>query len=226
MGGTLRHVFGAALVALSLTASALSALALAPKTAADGGALDGFWMDSDGEVILKVEPCGDAHCGKVAWLRLPFGPDGQLLLDYRNPDPSLRHRPVCGLEVLSGFKRQEDGTWGDGSVYVSDLGMSFSGYAEVVNPKEVKVTGYVGLKLFGQSEVWKRVEKPFEICWVKPPKPGSPSPTPAATAGGTTGGTDPVSDAKAKETAPAVAPKPADTKVSPGALLPEALAKP
>lgn len=214
-------------------------------------ALDGFWMDSDGEVILKVEPCGPARCGKVAWLRLPLGPDGQLLLDYRNPDPSLRSRPVCGLEVLTGFKRQEDGTWGDGSVYVSDFGMTFSGYAEVLNPKEVKVTGYLGISLFGQSEVWKRVERPFDICWAKPPKPTAPgsagaatapdnkpapatkaaAPLPAVTANPaapSAASTRPAAATKEPAATPAEATqqKPADTLVSPGALLPQSLAKP
>ena len=31
-------------------------------------------MDSDGEVILNIGPCGDARCGKVAWLKAPHVP--------------------------------------------------------------------------------------------------------------------------------------------------------
>lgn len=131
------------------------------------GPLAGYWMDSHGEVILDIHPCATspAYCGRVAWLRLPYGPDRKLLTDYRNPDPNLRNRLVCGLEVLTGFTQQEDGKWSDGSVYVSDLGMTFSGHAEVLNPNEVKVTGYVVLPIFGQSEVWTRVTDPVEPCW-------------------------------------------------------------
>lgn len=121
-------------------------------------------MDSDGEVILEVGPCGAAKCAHVAWLRLPNGPDGKPLLDYRNPDAALQSRPVCGLEVISDFKKQPDGTWGDGTVYVSDLGQSFSGYAEILSPTQVKVRGYVLLPIFGESEVWSRVTKPFDHC--------------------------------------------------------------
>jgi len=136
--------------------------------------LDGFWMDSDGEVILEVGPCGDRRCAKVAWLRKPNGPDGLPLRDYRNSDPNLRSRPVCGLEVVTGFKRQPDGTWGDGTVYVSDLGASFSGYAEVLSPTSVKVTGYIILPIFGDSEVWTRVSAPFEHCEGRSAKAGGP----------------------------------------------------
>ena len=145
-----------------------------PLPARAGENLDGFWMDSDGEVILEIAPCGPARCGRVAWLKQPLGPDGRDLLDYRNSDPALQKRPVCGLQVVTGFKKQPDGTWGDGSVYVSDQGMSFSGYAEVLSPTQVKVTGYVALPIFGMSEVWTKVSKPFEHCLTK--KLTSPQP--------------------------------------------------
>ena len=126
--------------------------------------LEGYWMDSHGEVILEVAPCGAAKCARVAWLRLPNGPDGKPLLDYRNSDTALQKRPVCGLEVISGFTKQPDGTWGGGTVYVSDLGQSFSGYAEILSPTQVNVRGYVLLPIFGESEVWSRVTKPFDHC--------------------------------------------------------------
>lgn len=126
--------------------------------------LEGYWMDSHGEVILEVAPCGDAKCARVAWLRLPNGPDGRPLLDYRNSDPALQKRPVCGLEVISGFTKQPDGTWGGGTVYVSDLGQSFSGYAEILSATQVKVRGYILLPIFGESEVWSRVTTPFDHC--------------------------------------------------------------
>lgn len=150
-------------------AAAGAVLAASAGVCAAEDPVEGFWMDSHGEVILQIYPCKESYCGKVAWLRLPLGPDGLLLTDYRNPEPSLRARPVCGLEVLSGFKKQPDGTLADGTVYVSDYGMTFSGYAEMLNPQQVKVTGYVALPIFGQSEVWSKVTKPFPICWIDPP---------------------------------------------------------
>jgi uncharacterized protein (DUF2147 family) len=81
---------------------------------------------------------------------------------------------VCGLTVLTGFEKQSDGTWGGGTVYVSDLGMSFSGQAEVLSPTRVKVTGYVGIPLFGQSEVWSKVNNPPPRCSNKKPSETKP----------------------------------------------------
>jgi uncharacterized protein (DUF2147 family) len=172
-------------------ALALLFTAAAELRAEDG--LEGFWIDSDGEVILEVRPCGEAKCAHVAWLRLPNGPDGKPLLDYRNPDPALQTRPVCGLEVISGFKKQPDGTWGDGTVYVSDLGHSFSGYAEVLSPTQVKVRGYVLLPIFGESEVWTRVTTPFDHCVM-----GKTNPSPPQQGAGAPSKADPKVEAKQK----------------------------
>jgi len=149
--------------ALRLAVPALALMTLVPGARAAEG-LDGYWMDSHGEVILQIGRCGNARCGKVAWLKKPRGPDYGPLRDFRNPDPKLKNRFVCGLAVVTGFKKQSDGTWGDGTVYVPDQGMSFSGYAEVLGPNHVKVSGYVLLPLFGSSEVWTRINRKPPSC--------------------------------------------------------------
>jgi uncharacterized protein (DUF2147 family) len=144
---------------------AASIVALVAAHAAHAGeSLDGYWIDSDGEVILNIGPCGDARCGKVAWLRKPRGADGGPLRDYKNPEAALQSRFVCGMAVVIGFKKQPDGTWGEGTVYVPDHGMSLSGYAEVLSPTQVKVSGFVLLPLFGSSEVWTRVYRKPPSC--------------------------------------------------------------
>jgi len=132
------------------------------------GSIDGFWIDSDGEVILQVLPCGIARCAYVAWLKQPNGADGKPLLDFRNPDTTKRGKRVCGMRVITGFKPQKSGIWGGGTVYVPDAGSTFSGYAEVLGPKQIKVTGYVVLSFFGSSEVWTRTNPPPGHCVPSP----------------------------------------------------------
>ena len=159
---------------LTAAVAAFAAATAAASGVKAGEYLDGLWMDSDGEVILEWGPCGNGRCAKVAWLKQPLGPEGLPLSDYRNPDPKLRSRLVCGLDVATGFTKQSDGTWDGGSVYVPDEGKSYSGLAEVLSPTAVKVTGYIGLPIFGESEVWTKVLRPVDRCWVTAPK--SPEP--------------------------------------------------
>jgi len=161
--------------AKTLVLASLLSLGLG-RPAAHATELDGYWIDSDGEVVLEVDPCGEQMCAKVVWLRLPYGPDRKPLKDFRNSDPALKERPVCGLEVIKGFTKQSDGTWGGGDVYVPDLGMSFKGYAKILSPKQIEVTGYVLLPMLGSSEVWSRIPKPAYHCEKDGVPPAQPLP--------------------------------------------------
>jgi uncharacterized protein (DUF2147 family) len=145
-----------------IAAVAVGAIFTLPGNAAEK--LDGYWMDSNGEVILDIRRCGRARCGNVAWLRKPRGPDGGPLRDFRNTDPKLRRRFVCGMRVVNNFKKQSDGNWGDGTVYIPDHGMTVSGYAQILGSNRVKVTGYFLLPIFGSSEVWTRVRGQVPTC--------------------------------------------------------------
>ena len=168
--------------------------------------LDGFWIDSDGEVIIEVVPCGAARCGRVAWLKQPDGADGLPLRDVKNADPNLKSRPVCGLEVVSAFKKQSDGTWGDGTVYVSDQGASYSGKAEIISATQIKVTGFIGFAIFGESEIWAKVTSPFQRCVsTKLDKPAADK-TPAANSDGAK--SDGAKSAVAKPSGPGQKPAP------------------
>ena len=168
-----RRLSGAA----ALTGGLLSALMMSGGVRAEPR-LDGFWMDSDGEVIIEVTACGKDRCAKVSWLKQPLGPDGTLLRDYKNSDPKLATRLVCGMDIITGFEKHSDGTWGGAKVYVPDLGMSFTGKAEVLSESQIKVTGFVVLPLFGSSEVWTRVAGAPNTCDGSPNKAGA---KPAAT---------------------------------------------
>jgi len=150
--------------AIALWLALFAAAAATPASAQGIDRLQGYWIDSHGEVILEFRACGRELCGRVAWLQKPRGPDLGPLRDFRNPDQRLQKRFVCGLTVVTGFKKQPDGTWSDGNVYVPDHGMNFSGYAEVLSPTKVKVTGYVLLPMLGSSEVWTRMPRKPPTC--------------------------------------------------------------
>ncbi len=144
--------------AVALWLASIAAAHRLTTAGARAESLDGYWMDSHGEVILAVRPMRQGRvAARVAWLKKPRGPDRGPLRDFRNSDPKLQNRFVCGLVVVTGFKKQPDGTWADGNVYVPDHGMSFRGYAEVLDRNKVKVTGYMLMPIFGSSEVWTRM---------------------------------------------------------------------
>jgi uncharacterized protein (DUF2147 family) len=75
--------------------------------------------------------------------------------DVHNKDPKLRDRPLVGA-VLMWHLRYDDGEYVDGYVYNPEDGATYRMNAEVLGPDSLKVRGYLGISLFGQSKIWSR----------------------------------------------------------------------
>ena len=81
---------------------------------------------SNGKVTVKVSSCGANLCAKIVGLKEPISKiDGKPKVDRENPDPSLRKRPLIGLQILIGMKPDGDGRW-KGAIYNPDDGKTYS----------------------------------------------------------------------------------------------------
>jgi len=116
----------------------------------------GLWLTENERSAIRVERCGDRLCGRVAWII-----EGGMQYDSENPDESLRDRPMCGLEILRGLEQDPDDPedWEDGEVYKADEGDTYDADLTVKGPDRLKVRGYVGISLFGKSQIWRRVSE-------------------------------------------------------------------
>jgi uncharacterized protein (DUF2147 family) len=76
--------------------------------------------------------------------------------DTHNKDPKLRDRSVIGI-VLLWHLRYEDGQYVDGYVYNPEDGDTYRMKATVQTADSLEIRGYLGISLFGQSQVWTRV---------------------------------------------------------------------
>jgi uncharacterized protein (DUF2147 family) len=75
--------------------------------------------------------------------------------DVNNKDPKLRDRPVVGI-VLMWNLRYDDGEYTGGYVYNPEDGGTYRFKAEVLTPQSLKIRGYLGIALFGQTQKWSR----------------------------------------------------------------------
>lgn len=158
--------FGALMVR---TLALVAGLVLAAPVAADMERvrLDdvrGLWIDHrDPEkrrVAVWIEDCEDRLCGHIYWLKKPLA-NGRPKRDRHNPDARLRDRPLCGLRILSGFKRTGDRIWSAGQIYNPSDGRTFSSTMTLEGDGGLRISGYVGLSLFGKTVEWVRPqEKP------------------------------------------------------------------
>jgi uncharacterized protein (DUF2147 family) len=115
----------------------------------------GVWQ-TPGKEPAKIEiyRSGEKYFGKIIWLKNPME-NNQPRVDGKNPDEGKRTRPIIGLVILHDFKFDDD-EWDDGKIYDPESGNTYSCYISLKDKNTLKVRGYVGISLFGRTEIWKR----------------------------------------------------------------------
>lgn len=130
----------------------------------------GVWFDDTGKGAVEIRRCGadgaaqQLLCGNIVWLKEPTGQNGQPLTDGYNPDPDMRARPICGLQVLGDLAPQADGAWDEGWVYDPKVGKAYNVEVRLEGRDRLNVTGYKGIKLLGKSFVWTRAPPTLPRC--------------------------------------------------------------
>lgn len=106
------------------------AVVAGPACAAEQRAeLAGRWATEGFGSIVELRPCPLAPsetCGRIVWLWSPQ-PDGRARFDVRNPDSTLRGRPLTGIEIVTGLRQTAPGVWTGGRLYNPDDGRTYSG---------------------------------------------------------------------------------------------------
>jgi uncharacterized protein (DUF2147 family) len=150
----------AALVAAAMTAPAASSAgsrshdaAMPLATTFPAEAILGEWCTQKEENRppgrVKFVRAGDGtFTGILTWSAEPRN-------DVHNKNPRLRDRPLVGI-VLMWHLRYDDGAYTDGYVYNPEDGGTYRVNAEVLSPESLKIRGYLGISLFGQSKIWSR----------------------------------------------------------------------
>jgi uncharacterized protein (DUF2147 family) len=142
---------------LAVAVACFACLVLAANTLAqDESSIEGVWVNGDGDGWIELEIVGSELIGRI--LGSPADPFNRnpSRLDNQNPQESLRDRPLRGLTILSGFRNEGDGRWGGGRVYDPNSGNTYKGTITVVDDVTLKLRGFIGISLFGRTEVWVR----------------------------------------------------------------------
>ena len=151
--------------------SATSAIALAGIIASVASSsiaarenISGVWFDDSGRGAVELIECGAAVCGRIVWLRESTDGRGTLLRDHNNPNYARRSRPICGLPVIWGLQPQVDGSWDEGRIYDPKVGKSYDVAITRLGAKRLRVTGYLGTKLFSRDLIWQRAPTSLPRC--------------------------------------------------------------
>ena len=107
-----------------------------------------------GKITIDVAPCsGDSLCGTLAAMNKPLDKHGQPKRDVKNPDPSLRDRPVIGITLFK-VSPAGDNKW-KGDIYNADDGRTYSS-TMAMNGTTMKVKGC--LLVFCRKLVFNKIK--------------------------------------------------------------------
>ena len=133
----------------------LLALAFAPMAFAQPASSQlGRWVTESGNLEVDVAACGDAFCGTVV----------RVLANRSMSTPGADMapadaKPALGMKILTDLRPAGTGEW-KGEIYNRENGKTYSALLSVPAPDQLLIRAYLGLPVFGKTQVWRRVAQP------------------------------------------------------------------
>ena len=106
----------------------------------------GLWQNPAGTIRVRTAPCGDALCGAIAAATPTAEADAR--------DAGVTD--LIGIQLLKDYRKIGSDRWA-GTVYVPDMGRSFSSRIVQLAPDTLKISGCLIGGWLCKSQIWKRV---------------------------------------------------------------------
>ena len=106
----------------------------------------GLWQNPKATLRVRTAPCGDALCGAIAAATPTAEADAREAGIDR----------LIGIELLKDYRSIGRDRWA-GTVYVPDMGHSFSSRIERLSSDTLKISGCLIGGFLCKSQIWKRV---------------------------------------------------------------------
>ncbi|HCL06927.1 MAG TPA: DUF2147 domain-containing protein [Chitinophagaceae bacterium] len=119
-------------------------------------AIIGTWLNATGKGHIQIYKQGNKYFGKLVWLKEPNDEQGNPKVDSKNPNASLKTKPLIGATILRDFVFDDD-EWNSGRIYDPQNGKDYKCFLRLKDSKTLLVRGYVGVSLLGRTETWTRI---------------------------------------------------------------------
>jgi uncharacterized protein (DUF2147 family) len=121
----------------------------AAETTFSADSIVGEWWTENKDGRIKFEKHEDGtYRGVLTWGLRPRS-------DRFNKDPRLRARPLIGMVIMWNLV-YADGKYADGYVYNPEDGGTYRMKAWLTTRNSLKLRGYMGISLLGQTQTWTR----------------------------------------------------------------------
>ena len=118
----------------------------------------GIWLEEKKQSKIEIYKKDNNFFGKIIWLKEPLDEYGNIKLDKKNPNNSMRKNPINGLVIMKDLKYKKKGEWSDGEIYDARSGKTYSLEVYMKNVNKLDLRGYIGYTLFGKTTSWTRVK--------------------------------------------------------------------
>ena len=134
----------AQLVGLGLIAA--TSITVAAAVAPTPSAINGTWLNPDGTVAVRTGDCAGRLCGWISWASPEAVQDAK--------DSGIER--LIGTELLQNYRSEAPGRW-RGTVFVPDMGHSFSSRITQLSQNDLKISGCLFGGFICKSQVWHKV---------------------------------------------------------------------
>jgi len=135
------------LLALTLAlAGAILATGSQAEDAVPSPGATGIWLDHTGRGAVEITDCNGRLCGSIVWLRDP------------------KNSKACGIKILGNVPPAKPGTWEGGWIYDPEDDAKYNVEVSLAGADKLKIYGYAGVKLFGETMYWTRAPAGLPRC--------------------------------------------------------------
>lgn len=107
--------------------------------------LQGFWRNPKGTVEVHIDACQTGMCGTVV------SASASAVADARDSG----YPALVGMQLLYGYHAAGPAEW-QGTIFVPDIGRSFTSHIDLVDSDHVRVSGCLIGKFLCKSQLWRR----------------------------------------------------------------------
>ncbi len=123
----------------------LPVIAAATAGSAYAGSPLGVWLDHTGRGAVEITQCGNALCGKVVWVKAAADKEG------------------CNIQII-GNAKPVGAKWDNGWILDPEKNEKYDVELTPVGDNKLRVLGYMGMKMFGETMMWTRAPAGLERC--------------------------------------------------------------
>jgi len=143
---------------IALVIFAFVSILFSAKAQQNADDIIGVWLTGSGKAHVKIDRVGNYYFGRIVWLKEPLNAEGKPKVDKNNEDISKQSKPLMGMQLVGGFEWKNNNLWDNGNIYDPENGKSYRCKINLENSTTMNIRGYIGISLFGRTDIWKKVK--------------------------------------------------------------------